>query len=91
MMIARAVVEYFDKSTQATNELKKVQKNGMIERYQNQPEALKPLQDVVTRWWSTFHMLKHLRFLKPAILLLQAAEKNDGLAYTSSVENFTSN
>jgi hypothetical protein len=30
----------------------------------------KPLQDVVTRWWSTYCSITHLRFLKKVITSL---------------------
>ena len=34
-----------------------------------------PLQDVVTRWWSTFRMLKRLRWLRTAIMVMHAGNE----------------
>ncbi len=33
------------------------------------------LQDIITRWWSSYRMLKCLRFLKPALMCLYAAKE----------------
>ncbi len=35
---------------------------------------MKLLQDVVIRWWSSYHMLICLRFLKPALVCLYSAK-----------------
>jgi hypothetical protein len=56
MKMAREVVEYFTKSTQAMNKLLNAQKNSQHEKYVGR-NPLKPLQDVRTRWWSTWRML----------------------------------
>lgn len=67
MKTARSLVEYFTKSTQAMGKL-------LRQQAQNEHYAgcvpLKPLQDVVTRWWSTYRMLSRLRYLRRAIQVL---------------------
>jgi hypothetical protein len=65
MKNARAIVQYFNKSTQATKTLKDQQQESSLAKYIGKP--LNILQDVKTRWWSTYHMLKRLRFLREAI------------------------
>ncbi len=65
MKNARAIVQYFNKSTQATTKLKDQQKESSLAKYSGQPKNI--LQDVKTRWWSTYRMLKRLRFLQEAI------------------------
>lgn len=75
MKIARGVCEYFDKSTQAMDKLIKIQQVGEIARYTNQAKPKKVLQDVITRWWSTWRMSKRLRWLRPAIGALHGAQE----------------
>ena len=65
MKKARDIVQYFNKSTQATKKLKDMQHESSLPKYSGQPKNI--LQDVVTRWWSTYRMLKRLRFLREAI------------------------
>jgi hypothetical protein len=65
MKKARAIVQYFNKSTQATKKLKDMQHESSLPKYSGQPKNI--LQDVVTRWWSTYRMLKKLRFQREAI------------------------
>ena len=48
----RDIVTYFNSSTQAMAKLLGKQVEG---------RAVKPIQDVVTRWWSTLAMLVHLQ------------------------------
>ena len=64
---ARAIIGYFESSTQAMGKLLDFQRNSTIEEYKNQKKPKKPLQDVVTRWWSTYRSLRRLRWLKKAI------------------------
>ena len=64
---ARAIIGYFESSTQAMGKLLDFQRNSTIEEYKNQKQPKKPLQDVVTRWWSTYRSLRRLRWLKKAI------------------------
>jgi hypothetical protein len=68
MKAARGLVEYFTKSTQATKKLLKIQPNVDLPLRQGSTKPVKLLQqDVVTRWWSTYRMLKRLCELMPAI------------------------
>ncbi len=61
MKNAHAIVQYFNKSTQATKQLKDQQQESSLAKYIGIPKNI--LQDVKTRWWSTYRMLKRLRFL----------------------------
>ena len=65
MKKARALVEYFTKSNQKLDILKDRQKT--MPMYSNLKKPLTILQDVRTRWWSTWRMIRRLRFLRPAI------------------------
>jgi hypothetical protein len=65
MKKARDIVQYFNKSTQATKKLKDQQQESSLPKYSGQPKNI--LQDVKTRWWLTYHMLKRLQFLREAI------------------------
>ena len=65
MKKVRDIVQYFNKSTQATKKLKDQQHESSLPKYSGQPKNI--LQDVKTRWWSTYRMLKRLRFLREAI------------------------
>ena len=65
MKKAREIVQYFNKSTQATKKLKDQQQESSLAKYSGQPKNI--LQDVRTRWWSTYRMLKRLRYLREAI------------------------
>ena len=65
MKKVRDIVQYFNKSTQATKKLKDQQHKSSLAKYSGQPKNI--LQDVKTRWWSTYRMLKRLRFLREAI------------------------
>jgi len=71
----RSIVGYFEKSTQATSKLLNFQSKSDVKEYKEQPRPKKLLQDVVTRWWSTYRMLRRARFLKKAIMGLLAAEE----------------
>ena len=58
----RAMIRYFEHSTQATAKLLNAQATSDSPDYKGQmPRKL--LQDVVTRWWSTFRSLRRARFL----------------------------
>ena len=65
MKKARALVEYFTKSNQKLDILKDRQKT--MPMYEDLKRPLTILQDVRTRWWSTWRMIRRLRFLRPAI------------------------
>ncbi len=65
MKKARDIIQYFIKSTQATNKLKDQQQESLLPKYSSQPKNI--LQGVKTRWWSTYCMLKRLQFLRQAI------------------------
>lgn len=60
---ARAVVTFFHKSTQATEKLKNKQK--ALDSFKGVPKGV--IDDVVTRWWSTYDMISRLIELKSAI------------------------
>jgi hypothetical protein len=76
MSKARKNVEYFNKSTQQTSKLLNFQKESNLAIYSGHGFfAKKVLQDVITRWWLSYCMLKHLRFLKPALMCLYAAKE----------------
>jgi hypothetical protein len=63
MKAARALVGYFSSSSQATEYLLSIQV-GI--------QAVRLIQDVVTRWWSTFSMCMRLLRLKPYLALMEA-------------------
>ena len=65
MKHAREIVQYFNKSTQATKKMKDQQQEASLAKYSGQPKNI--LQDVKTRWWLTYGMLKRLQFLREAI------------------------
>jgi hypothetical protein len=57
---ATNIVSYFNKSTQAVEKIKQTQ--ILLEVYKgNTP--VKPLTDVVTRWWSTYQMCNIIKYL----------------------------
>lgn len=53
----RAMIGYFEHSTQATAKLLHAQASSDSPEYKNK-KPRKLLQDVVTRWWSTFRALR---------------------------------
>ena len=58
------LVQYVWNSTQLTDSLKVVQ--GILEEYHNK-EVVLLINDVVTRWWSTYDMVDCLLFLRSAL------------------------
>ena len=62
MKAARSQVEFFNSSTQALDKLYNMQNTT-----RQGEKALKLLQDVKTRWWSTWNMLNRLLLLTPTI------------------------
>ena len=76
MQIARKTSEYFEKPSQSTEKLLNIQASGSLERYVGKT-PMKTIQDVVTRWWSTYRMCKRLRWLKHAIMALHCSEEVD--------------
>ncbi len=71
----RALNGYFLSSTQAMSKLKEFQLTTNITQYRDQKHPKKPLQDVVTRWWSTYRSLRRTRWLKKAIKGLIVTEQ----------------
>ncbi len=63
----QSVEGYFESSTQAMTKLLDFQRTSHLSIYKDQHRPKKPLQDVVTRWWSTYCSIKCVRFLKKAI------------------------
>lgn len=61
MAACRALVNYFNSSPQAITKLLAKQQEG---------RAVKPIQDVSTRWWSTFSMVERLIRLKAYFTVL---------------------
>lgn len=62
MSSCRSLINFFNSSTQAMGKLLSKQQVG---------RAVKPIQDVVTRWWSTYSMVERLIRLKPYLALLE--------------------
>ena len=75
MMKTRAINGYFETSTQTMGKLLSFQRSSNIEEYNNQDRTKKTLQDVITRWWSTFRSLRRFRWLKKAIKVIIATEQ----------------
>ena len=76
MRKCRALIELFNSSCQKEELLLKQQ--SIMGHYRNK-QPLKAIQDVVTRWWSTYSALTRLVYLKPAInsLLADKELKNE--------------
>jgi hypothetical protein len=68
MKAARALVGHFSHSTQANDLLLRIQTSLGIQR------AISVIQDVATRWWSTYQMCKRLLELKQYIELMRAQD-----------------
>mmetsp|Transcript_12832 Transcript_12832/g.25980 ORF Transcript_12832/g.25980 Transcript_12832/m.25980 type:complete len:754 (-) Transcript_12832:39-2300(-) len=68
MKSARSQVDFFNSSTQALEKLINMQKTT-----RQGARALKPIQDVRTRWWSTHKMVDRLLLLTPSIDALVAS------------------
>jgi hypothetical protein len=61
---ARKIVEHFSKLTQQTAKLVNFQKESNLQTYSAPGSCPKKLlQDAVTRWLSSYQILKHLRLL----------------------------
>jgi hypothetical protein len=61
MSVCRSIVNFFNSSTQAMAKLLSKQQAG---------RAVKPIQDVATRWWSTYSMVERLIRLKAYLAIL---------------------
>jgi hypothetical protein len=62
MSACRALINFFNSSSQAMGKLLSKQQVG---------RAVRPIQDVVTRWWSTYQMVERLIRLRPYLVLLE--------------------
>lgn len=70
----RSVIGYFERSTQASTKLLNFQDDSGIEEYSNsQPKKL--IQDVVTRWWSTYSSIQRALYLDKAVMDLLATKQ----------------
>lgn len=67
----RAMIGYFEHSTQAMAKLLHAQATSDSPEYKGK-RPRKLLQDVVTRWWSTFRAIRQARFLRRIIQSLHA-------------------
>ena len=67
----RAMIGYFEHSTQATAKLLHAQATSESPEYKGK-RPRKLLQDVVTRWWSTFRAIRRARLLRRIIQSLIA-------------------
>jgi hypothetical protein len=63
MSAARELVGHFSSSSQA---------EALLHSKQNPENAVKCIQDVTTRWWSTYSMCKRLLRLQPYFTLMEA-------------------
>jgi hypothetical protein len=63
MQAARDIVSFFSSSSQATETLLSLQRTG---------RPVKCIQDVATRWWSTYSMCHRLIRLRPYLNLMEA-------------------
>jgi len=77
MKAARSQVEYFNSSTQALEKLMQMQTTTRIGE-----TSIKVLQDVKTRWWSTWRMIDRLLTLTPTIDALIASRQVNVTALT---------
>ena len=73
LMKVRTLVACFTSSSQKERDLKEAQ--VLLYPALTFEKALKPIQDVVTRWWSTYTMVLCLLQLKPATELLVQQKK----------------
>ena len=62
MSACRALINFFNSSSQAMGKLLSKQQVG---------RAVRPIQDVMTRWWSTYQMIQRLIRLRPYLALLE--------------------
>ena len=68
MKRARALVAFFNGSTQATDLLERLQREG------KEDYIVSLIQDIITRWWSTYSMIQRLLRLRKYVDL--CFEKN---------------
>lgn len=69
MKALRSMIESFTSSTQNVGKLIKFQNSTECEQYAGK-RAVKLLQDVITRWWSTYRSCRRALHLKTAIVTL---------------------
>jgi hypothetical protein len=71
MVKARKLAGFYHHSTQAMAQLKTF---GALILAPDHPQGLAPVQDVVTRWWSTFSLCDRLNTLRPVFEALRNVE-----------------
>jgi hypothetical protein len=57
-----AMINFFNSTSQAMRKMLSMQQVGRM---------LRPIQDVVTRWWSTYQMIERLIQLRPYLAVLE--------------------
>jgi hypothetical protein len=74
---ARDITNYLHNSSQAAAKLKEKQRD--LAYYKDLgKEPVKALQDVCTRWWSTYDMIERLLYLQPAVQTMFALKEVAG-------------
>ena len=79
---AKAHIHHYNQSTQATEKLKETQR-ALPSIYEKNPVGV--VDDVVTRWWSTYSAIERLLYLKTAITTMHTDSQ------MHSVEQLTPN
>lgn len=70
MTLARTLVRRYSRSSQVADRLDRMFKTEML------PNTLKVVQNVETRWWTTFTMVDRLLYLENAKPLHEKSRQN---------------